>query len=202
MERIVVPPPKLGRTMSLGVGPLPGATDIAGQRAVLPAWRIQKRTGDCPLGRASVLGDGVSGSDAPASQSKTLIIGRPQLEPFSGFLNNPGVDHWSITHEVALTIRTGCNKRLSLTKLFQTYHSLPLATKTPARVNGCKKKRKEKKMSIVKKEDIKGYRVDQEIVCDDCISAEELDDVLESDILFQNDADDDLVFCDRCKSRL
>jgi hypothetical protein len=57
-------------------------------------------------------------------------------------------------------------------------------------------------MSIVKRDDIKGYRVDQEIVCDDCISVEELDDVLESDILFQNDADDDLVFCDLCKSRL
>lgn len=38
-------------------------------------------------------------------------------------------------------------------------------------------------MGIVKKEDIKGYRVNQEIVCEDCISAEELDDVFESDIL-------------------
>jgi len=62
-------------------------------------------------------------------------------------------------------------------------------------------KRKERNMSIVKKEDIKGYRVDQEIVCEDCISAEELDDVLEGDILFEDNADD-LVFCDRCKSRL
>ena len=41
--------------MSLGCGTAPGAKDIAGQRAVLPAWRDSERTGDCPLGRASTM---------------------------------------------------------------------------------------------------------------------------------------------------
>ena len=36
-----------------------GATDIAGQTAVLPTWRDSEGTGDCPLGRASALSDGV-----------------------------------------------------------------------------------------------------------------------------------------------
>jgi hypothetical protein len=44
--------------MELRVGTAAGATDIAGQRAVLPASRDSEGTGDCPLGRASALGDG------------------------------------------------------------------------------------------------------------------------------------------------
>ena len=44
--------------MGLGLGPLP-VLKTFGQRAVLPAWRDSKGTGDCPLGRASALGDGV-----------------------------------------------------------------------------------------------------------------------------------------------
>ena len=55
--------------MELGVGTAAGATDIAGQRAVLAAWRDSERTGDCPVGRASGPGDGVSGSDAPVFPS-------------------------------------------------------------------------------------------------------------------------------------
>ncbi|MGE5302923.1 MAG: hypothetical protein ACM3TN_06315 [Alphaproteobacteria bacterium] len=43
--------------MELGIGTAAGATDIEGQRAVLPAWRDLKGTGDCPVGRASALGD-------------------------------------------------------------------------------------------------------------------------------------------------
>jgi hypothetical protein len=44
--------------MELGIGTVAGAKDIAGQRAVLPAWRDSEGTGDCPLGRASALSDG------------------------------------------------------------------------------------------------------------------------------------------------
>ena len=43
--------------MSLGFGTATGAKDIAGQRAVLPAWRDSEGTGDCPLDRASALDD-------------------------------------------------------------------------------------------------------------------------------------------------
>jgi len=41
-----------------GSGTAAGAKDIAGQRAVLLAGGISEGTGDCPLGRASALGDG------------------------------------------------------------------------------------------------------------------------------------------------
>jgi hypothetical protein len=51
--------------MSLRFGTTAGATDIAGQRAVLLAGGIQKRTGDCPTGRGVGIGDLVFGSDAP-----------------------------------------------------------------------------------------------------------------------------------------
>src|SRR5262249_36322345 len=54
-----------GGKLSQGLGPLP-VLKTFGQRAVLPVWRDSERKGDCPLGRASGLGDGVSGSDAPA----------------------------------------------------------------------------------------------------------------------------------------
>jgi hypothetical protein len=43
--------------MRLGCGTAAGATDIAGQRAVLPAWRASEGTGDCSQGRASAPGD-------------------------------------------------------------------------------------------------------------------------------------------------
>jgi hypothetical protein len=51
--------------MSLGCGTAPGAKNIAGQRAVLLAGGVLEETGDCLLGRASALGNGFSGSDAP-----------------------------------------------------------------------------------------------------------------------------------------
>ena len=43
--------------MGLCYGTAAGAKDIAGQRAILPAWRDSKRMGDCPLGWASAPGD-------------------------------------------------------------------------------------------------------------------------------------------------
>jgi len=68
MERVVVPPTQTQEDEWAWVmGPLP-VLKTFGQRAVLPAWRDSKRTGDCPPGpdRWSWV-MGVSGSDAPAS---------------------------------------------------------------------------------------------------------------------------------------
>lgn len=45
--------------MTWGVGTAAGATDMVGQRAVLPAWRASKGTGDCLKSRASALGEKV-----------------------------------------------------------------------------------------------------------------------------------------------
>ena len=55
--------------MGLGLWTAAGATDISGQRAVLPAWRLRQRTGDCPwAGRRNWLIK-ISGFDALASDS-------------------------------------------------------------------------------------------------------------------------------------
>jgi hypothetical protein len=78
MERIVVPPPKLGRTDEPGIGAAAGAKDIAGQRAVLTAQRDLEGTGDCLLDRASALAIKVSVVDAPAFRSWGCIIQRAQ----------------------------------------------------------------------------------------------------------------------------
>jgi hypothetical protein len=60
--------------MSLGCGTADGATDIAGQRAVLAAWRDSERTGDCPLRRRRNWVMGVSGSDAPVLDGLITLI--------------------------------------------------------------------------------------------------------------------------------
>jgi hypothetical protein len=43
--------------MSLGCGAAAGATDILGTKSRSPGMADSKGTGDCPLGRGSVLGD-------------------------------------------------------------------------------------------------------------------------------------------------
>jgi hypothetical protein len=82
--------------MDLGYGTAAGATDIAGQRAVLPASRIQKERVIVPWAgrRHSVMG--VSGSDAPVLDGLTtfifsIIAEHIQASPRLGssFLSNP-----------------------------------------------------------------------------------------------------------------
>jgi hypothetical protein len=80
--------------MSLGCGAAAGATDILGTKSRSPGMADSKGTGDCPLGRGSVLGDKVSSSDVPASRSTRVLqsksIVRPSPQFGSSFLNNPG----------------------------------------------------------------------------------------------------------------
>jgi hypothetical protein len=63
MQLIVVPRTKTQEDAEVGTAA--GATDIAGQRAVLPGGGNSEGTGDCPWAGALELGDGGSGSDAP-----------------------------------------------------------------------------------------------------------------------------------------
>jgi uncharacterized protein YijF (DUF1287 family) len=52
----------------------------------------------------------------------------------------------------------------------------------------------------VKKEDIIGYRLKEEIVCIGCINDNELVDVTQDDIITESGSNTDvMVFCDRCK---
>ena len=57
-------------------------------------------------------------------------------------------------------------------------------------------------MSIIKKEDILGYQVEQEIVCDACMTKDELADIDQDDVLVNQENDDEWIFCDRCKEQL
>ena len=100
-----------GGKMSLGLGP-PPVLKTFGQRAVLPAWRDSERTGDCPLGRASALGDGVPVPTLryllalPLSSFSGPIIEEhirtsPRLG--SSFLDNPGLNsRWFHRPQTAL----------------------------------------------------------------------------------------------------
>jgi hypothetical protein len=51
----------------------------------------------------------------------------------------------------------------------------------------------------IKKEEIIGYLVEEEIVCADCINDNELDEITQDKIITERDSNPDvMVFCDRC----
>ena len=57
----------------------------------------------------------------------------------------------------------------------------------------------ENKMGIVKNDDIRGYVVEEEIVCDECVTAKEREDSTEEEVLVE---DEEVTrFCDRCKKQ-
>jgi hypothetical protein len=76
--RIVVPPTKTRTTNSLGFGTAVGATDIAEQRVVLLAGKLEKERVIVPWDGASGLRDGVFGSDAPAIVGLTSFVLYPK----------------------------------------------------------------------------------------------------------------------------
>lgn len=61
-------------------------------------------------------------------------------------------------------------------------------------------------MGIIKREDIIAYRINDEVICENCLTEaddqnmtnSEKDYVLESQI----DPEEEYIFCDRCKKRL
>ncbi len=58
-------------------------------------------------------------------------------------------------------------------------------------------------MGIIKVYEIRGYHLDKEIVCPECLTKEEKEDAKEKQILTKKDVDgEDLYFCDRCGKRL
>jgi len=57
-------------------------------------------------------------------------------------------------------------------------------------------------MGIIKRGEIIGYYVREEIVCDECINKEELDSLVEENIMTESACDDAMIFCDRCKKQL
>lgn len=57
-------------------------------------------------------------------------------------------------------------------------------------------------MGEVPKDDIIAYRVENEIICDDCIKSEELVKLTEQNIILLSEKDDAVYFCDRCKKQI
>jgi len=59
-------------------------------------------------------------------------------------------------------------------------------------------------MGYVKNEDIMAYRIDGQIVCTDCITDEEENNLEEADIICQDEIDsaDGKFFCDRHNGRI
>jgi hypothetical protein len=60
-------------------------------------------------------------------------------------------------------------------------------------------------MPIVKKEDIRGYYLDEQVVCVECIESKEEDGLkLESVITGQDveNNDEEILFCDRCLKKI
>ncbi len=59
-------------------------------------------------------------------------------------------------------------------------------------------------MGVHKNEDVIGYQIGEEVVCCDCASKEEADNVEESGLMLEFEVanNDDLIFCDRCKKRI
>jgi len=59
-------------------------------------------------------------------------------------------------------------------------------------------------MSIIKTDDIAGARLENLLVCSDCITDEEWTGLKEEEIVTRREVDDseDLFFCDRCEERL
>lgn len=59
-------------------------------------------------------------------------------------------------------------------------------------------------MSMIDNEDVRGYRIGQEIVCPECITEEESDKIKEKDVITTKEIEDSDKewFCDRCGIRL
>ncbi len=58
-------------------------------------------------------------------------------------------------------------------------------------------------MGIIKNEDLAMARVEEQLVCQNCLTKEELSELKEGDIVTQDEIDktDDFYFCDRCERR-
>jgi hypothetical protein len=57
---------------------------------------------------------------------------------------------------------------------------------------------------IIKEEDIRGYRIEKEIVCKDCVEQEELVDLINDQIITNDEIEHSSshYFCDRCSMEI
>ena len=59
-------------------------------------------------------------------------------------------------------------------------------------------------MGVIKKDEIRGYVFDSEIVCKDCVKKGDLEDLKQNEILTGSVVDEEgnQYFCDRCEEEL
>ena len=50
-------------------------------------------------------------------------------------------------------------------------------------------------------EGVRGFRIEDEIVCPDCIEEEEIEEITKSDLLTEDDLEGE-ISCDRCRRKL
>jgi len=55
---------------------------------------------------------------------------------------------------------------------------------------------------VIKKEDVKYYRLEEEVVCPECITDKELEGITADEVFSDDPFDDSMIFCDRCKKRI
>lgn len=59
-------------------------------------------------------------------------------------------------------------------------------------------------MSVIEKDDMRGYRIGEEIICVDCLTGKEDAELRQDQIITTADIENEekSCFCDRCKKRL
>lgn len=50
-------------------------------------------------------------------------------------------------------------------------------------------------------EGVRGFRIEDEIVCPNCIEEEEIEEMTKGNLLTEDDLEDE-IFCDRCRRKL
>ncbi len=57
-------------------------------------------------------------------------------------------------------------------------------------------------MPIFKTESIVGYSIGNEVICCDCVTNEEMKDMSLDDIICEEQLEEAVFFCDRCKEKV
>lgn len=55
---------------------------------------------------------------------------------------------------------------------------------------------------IIRKEEVIAVNVQEQLYCIDCIKDTDMDNAEADDLVFENEDDDNFIFCDVCKKRI
>jgi hypothetical protein len=59
-------------------------------------------------------------------------------------------------------------------------------------------------MGRIQNEDIVAYEIGSEVICAECVGAENLENLTEDQVITENEIDEssEIIFCDRCKKQV